>query len=108
MAARVWTLALALCLGPASAEAQDRERKRATAMRAPEGSVRIDGRLDEPVWRQATPLAGFIQKEPVEGQPATDDLDVRFVYDNGALYVGARMASSAPIQAHPRVARHLP
>ena len=45
------------------------------------------------------PLAGFTQKEPVEGSPATDGLDVRFLYDAGALYVGARMTSSAPIQA---------
>ena len=86
-------------LSAAEAAAQDRERKRATATRAPEGAIRMDGRLDEMVWRQAAPLDGFVQKEPVEGQPPTDDLDVRFVYDSGALYVGARMASSAQIQA---------
>ena len=59
----------------------------------------MDGRLDEAVWRQASPLAGFTQREPVQGEPATNDIDVRFVYDGRALYVGARMASSAPIQA---------
>ena len=100
MAPRVCLLTIALVwLGPATSDAQDRERKRAAAVRVAEGAVRVDGRLDEAVWRQATQLAGFTQKEPVEGDPATDDLDVRFVYDNGALYVGARMTSSAPIQA---------
>ena len=100
MAPRACLLTIALVwLGPATSDAQDRERKRAAAVRVAEGAVRVDGRLDEAVWRQATPLAGFTQKEPVEGAPATDDLDVRFVYDNGALYVGARMTSSAPIQA---------
>ncbi len=100
MAPRACLLTIALVwLGPATSDAQDRERKRAAAVRVAEGAVRVDGRLDEAVWRQATQLAGFTQKEPVEGDPATDDLDVRFVYDNGALYVGARMTSSAPIQA---------
>ena len=100
MAPRVCLLTIALVwLGPATSDAQDRERKRAAAVRVAEGAVRVDGRLDEAVWRQATQLAGFTQKEPVEGDPATDDLDVRFVYDSGALYVGARMTSSAPIQA---------
>ena len=100
MLPRVCLLAVALeCLSPGAALAQDRERKRAAATRVPDGSIRMDGRLDEPVWREAMPLAGFTQKEPVEGNPATDDLDVRFVYDAGALYVGARMTSSAPIQA---------
>src|SRR5688572_21634247 len=100
MASRACLVSLALVwLGAAPSEAQDRERKRATAIRVPEGTVRMDGRLDEAMWRQAARLAGFTQKEPVEGAPATDDLDVRFVYDNGALYVGARMASSASIQA---------
>jgi hypothetical protein len=100
MVSRTGLLVIALVsVGVPEAEAQDRERKRATAVRVPDGVVRMDGRLDEAVWRQASPLAGFTQKEPVEGEPATDNIDVRFVYDGGALYVGARMASSAPIQA---------
>ena len=48
---------------------------------------------------QAAPLAEFVQKEPDEGAPPTDRMEVRFVYDDAALYVGARMSSSAPIQA---------
>ena len=34
-----------------------------------------------------------------EGAPPTDRMEVRFVYDDDALYVGARMFSDAPIQA---------
>jgi len=100
MTPRLWLLAVALVwVNPGAAQAQDRERKRATATRVPDGSVRMDGRLDEAAWREAVPLAGFTQKEPVEGSPATDTLDVRFVYDARALYVGARMTSSTPVQA---------
>jgi hypothetical protein len=56
-----------------------------------QGSIQLDGRLDEPIW-QATPVAsGFRQEQPHEGDTATQRTEVRFVFDGGALYVGARM-----------------
>ena len=61
--------------------------------------IRIDGRLDDAAWLSAEPVTDFIQKEPVEGAAPTDRMEVRFVYDETALYVGARMFSSGPIQA---------
>ena len=64
--------------------------------------IRVDGRLDEAIWRQAPPLTDFVQKEPVEGALPTERTEVRFVYDAKALYVGARMYTSggaAAIQA---------
>lgn len=68
-------------------------RKRATATRVPNGSIRVDGRLDDEAWNDATPIADFTQKEPVEGGEPTDAMDVRIVYDDDVLYVGARMFS---------------
>ncbi len=96
------TLGVALLLSlPASAAQNpaDRERKQARATRVADGAIRLDGRLDEDAWRTAVPLTEFVQKEPDEGAPPTDRMDVRFVYDDAALYVGARMYSTAPIQA---------
>jgi hypothetical protein len=75
----------------------DRERrKQARAVRVPDGSIRLDGRLDDAVWREAPPVTDFLQKEPQEGAPATEPIDVRFVFDEAGLYVGARMESRAP------------
>jgi hypothetical protein len=68
-------------------------RKQATATRVPNGSIRVDGRLDDEAWQQAAPITDFIQKEPVEGAPPTDAMEVRLVYDDDVLYVGARMHS---------------
>jgi hypothetical protein len=68
-------------------------RKQATATRVPNGSIRVDGRLDDEVWQKAAPITDFIQKEPVEGATPTDAMDVRLVYDDDVLYVGARMQS---------------
>ena len=68
-------------------------RKQATATRVPNGSIRVDGRLDDEVWQKATPITDFIQKEPTEGAAPTDPMEVRLAYDDEALYVGARMHS---------------
>ncbi len=68
-------------------------RKQATALRVPNGSIRVDGRLDDEVWEKATPITDFMQKEPVEGAAPTDAMDVRLVFDDDVLYVGARMHS---------------
>jgi hypothetical protein len=67
------------------------ERKRASATRVENGTIRVDGHLDEAVWVRTVPISDFIQKEPVQGAAPTDDMEVRFVYDGGAFYVGARM-----------------
>ena len=53
--------------------------------------IRIDGRLDEGVWTAAPTATSFVQGEPIEGAPAQHRTEVRVLYDEGALYVGARM-----------------
>jgi hypothetical protein len=51
--------------------------------------VIIDGRLDEPAWRDANLFAGFTQREPASGAPASERTEVRIFTDDQALYVGA-------------------
>src|SRR5687767_11694519 len=75
------------------------DRKQARAVRVAAGSIRLDGRLDEEAWRGAIPITDFAQRQPIEGAPPTEPIDVRIAYDDGAIYVGARMSSSLPIQA---------
>jgi hypothetical protein len=38
--------------------------------------VRVDGVLNEPVWRQATRLTGFWQYLPVDGRPAEEKISL--------------------------------
>ena len=91
---------IALCLlMPVVADAQERERKQAQASRVAAGAISVDGRLDEAAWAGATPLTDFVQREPNEGAAASDRMEIRFVFDDDALYVGARMFSTGPIQA---------
>ena len=77
-------------------DAGDSGRKWARAVRVENGAVRVDGRLDEAAWRDAPAITDFTQKEPIEGMPATEPMEVRFVFDGVALYIGARMRSADP------------
>jgi hypothetical protein len=76
-------------------------RKYATAVRVASDGIRIDGLLDDQTWKQAVPVTDFIQKEPSEGAPPSEDMEVRFAYDDSAIYIAARMYNrkQIPIQA---------
>ena len=56
----------------------------------------IDGSLDDKAWQAATPIDGFIQTEPSEGQPASEATEVRILYDDTAIYVGVMNFDSDP------------
>jgi hypothetical protein len=55
------------------------------------GPILLDAKLDEAAWQAATPLTNFRQTDPDEGKPATQRTEVRFLYDDEALYIGAKM-----------------
>src|SRR2546429_3939280 len=56
-----------------------------------QGSFRLDGKLEDPVWQVAPPATGLRQSQPHSGEPATQRTEVRFAFDDAAIYVGARM-----------------
>lgn len=58
--------------------------------------ITMDGRLDEPAWEHAEPATHFTQWEPEPGMPASEETEVRFLYDDENLYVGARAFDSDP------------
>jgi hypothetical protein len=61
-----------------------------------DGELRIDGRLDEPAWAAAVPAAGLRQREPREGEPATEETEVRILYDARNLYIGVLCRDAEP------------
>lgn len=61
-------------------------------------SITVDGVLDEPSWQQAPVASGFRQFEPVEGAAATFPSQVRVLYDDRAIYIGAVLYDDAPEQ----------
>src|SRR5256714_1613894 len=55
-----------------------------------EVEAKINGVLDEPVWRRAARLTGFSQYRPVDGRPAEDSTEVLVWYAPDAIYFGIR------------------
>ncbi|MES2305585.1 MAG: DUF5916 domain-containing protein [Gemmatimonadota bacterium] len=68
-----------------------------TARAAPARPLpRLDGRLDDAAWAQATPITGFVQRTPDWNQPGTERTEARVLYGPDALYVGVRAFDREP------------
>jgi hypothetical protein len=57
---------------------------------------KMDGTLDDPLWQMAKPISDFRQKEPYEGEPATEKTEVRILYTRHAVYFGIQCFDSEP------------
>ena len=68
--------------------AEVRATKRVAALLI-QDPVTVDGRLEEPQWNLAEPARDFYQQVPDEGALTTEPTEVRFLYDEENLYVGA-------------------
>lgn len=53
-----------------------------------DAAVVVDGRLDEPVWREAARLEGFRQYQPVDGRAAEQRTEVLVWYAPTAIHFG--------------------
>ncbi len=71
------------------------EARRATAIRTTE-RIRVDGVLDEAVWRNSPHIGELVQVNPFPGKPPTERTEVRIAYNNDALYVAIRCFDSQP------------
>ncbi|MEM1055423.1 MAG: DUF5916 domain-containing protein [Bacteroidota bacterium] len=95
MTRRIALAALAVVLA-ATASAQttlpgEDDRPTVQAIRVSDGSVRLDGRLDEAAWAGVPVADGFRQVDPEAGEPAELATEVRVAFDGRALYIGAVM-----------------
>ena len=61
---------------------------------ARQGAITIDGRVDDAAWAATTPITEFVQQRPDEGKPASEKTELRILYDESAVYIGARMFDS--------------
>ena len=73
---------------PIRVDAQtERELPRMSAHRTSE-EIKVDGVLDEPVWQNVQPIRQLYQIQPDQGDPATEQSEVRILYDDKKLYFG--------------------
>lgn len=59
-------------------------------------SIKIDGKLDDVAWKDVPAINDFVMARPIEGSTPTERTEVKIVYDNTALYVGAMLYDSHP------------
>jgi len=58
--------------------------------------IKIDGRLDDPIWQHAERLSDFTQREPDYGQPVSEPTTVLVAFDANRLYIAADMQDREP------------
>lgn len=66
------------------------ERPTLHAVRATSAIV-IDGDLSDAAWQAAPEFTDFTQHDPDDGKPATLRTSIRILYDDNAIYFGAKM-----------------
>ena len=58
--------------------------------------IRLDGVLDEEVYREIAPITDFVQQVPAVGAPATERTEAWIMFDEENVYVSGRVHDSAP------------
>src|SRR5688572_4425587 len=86
-----------MCFGGwfSHADAQSRPEVRAYRLAYGE-SIVIDGAPDEAVWQKAVPATNFLQRDPDNGEPATEKTEVRIIFDRDRLILGVTCFDSEP------------
>ena len=78
---------------PVDVEAAPRPEVPATRV---QGSITVDGVLDEASWADAPVIDRFTQSRPDRGMPLTEETEVRILYDDETLYIGVEMWDRSP------------
>ncbi len=72
-----------------------RVKKQLNAIRI-DGHIKIDGVLDEVEWVNAPMANNFVQYEQYNGQVPSQQTEVKVLFDDDALYIGANLFDTNP------------
>ncbi|GAB3635750.1 hypothetical protein GCM10027422_13400 [Hymenobacter arcticus] len=106
--AKQWPVGLLLCclsligLAPAAAQkslpgapAATAAPRRQLAAQRTAAPLKLDGLLDEAAWVTAPVTGQFTEQRPRPGRPERLPTEVRVLYDDAAMYVGAKMIEAS-------------
>jgi len=65
--------------------------ERIVAARASTSAFRIDGVLDEPLWRAVPSISSFVQQEPNEGARASHATEAKMIITDDAVIIAAKL-----------------
>lgn len=61
-----------------------------------DAGVKIDGRLDDPIWAKLSPIKDFTMSTPRFMDAPSYDTEVKMFYTDEAVYIGAHMIDEEP------------
>lgn len=88
------TLVMVLAFQVLNLPAQDRSK--ILEIKRIDRPPRIDGLLDDDCWQKLQPVSGFVQYNPVNGAPASEETYVWAAYDDRYIYFAFLMKDSRP------------
>lgn len=59
----------------------------------------IDGRLSDDVWKSVDSVTGFLQRDPDNGKPMTEETRIQVAYDDRYLYIAVTALDSGAVSA---------
>lgn len=71
------------------------ERKKLNVKRTSQIPI-IDGILDDEAWKGAAIATDFVQIDPYNGSPSSQISEIKLLYDDEAIYIGAMLYDTAP------------
>jgi len=89
------SIATGSTIAPAQVAGQSLGGRVAAAART-ERAPRLDGTLEDSVWKIAPIIGDFRQREPLETSPATERTEVRILYDSHHVYFGIHCYDGDP------------
>ncbi len=96
MTRNAFAMLVLLLFAAASLWAQLPNDKRHMSARRISERISVDGVLNEAVWAEAAPAADFVQTSPVPGVASAFRTEVKVLYDNSGVYIGAMMYDPRP------------
>lgn len=93
---RIHIMILLFCSNMLFAQNAAPKPKKIMEAKRVEGKIEIDGILNENDWQSAVAVDSFVTFNPVPGLKATEDGQVRVLFDNEGFYVGAFLADKDP------------
>jgi len=88
--------AVAVLLVGAAGWAAEAENEIVASALGSSAAIVLDGELTDEAWQRAEPVSSFVQRDPLEGAPATYRTEARVVFDATAIYVGVRAFDPEP------------
>ncbi|HAR35880.1 MAG TPA: hypothetical protein DCR87_03040 [Acidobacteria bacterium] len=92
----LWVLALIIVILLSGLRLFSQERTKVLYIQRTDTPPKIDGQLDDPGWKEIQPVSGFVQYNPLNGAPASEETYVWAAYDDKYLYFAFLMKDSQP------------